>query len=87
MEKGIGICLLLLNLAAFFAMFADKRFARAGMRRIPERTFFLLAACGGSPGAIAGMLLFRHKTRKSLFFLGLPLILVLQIGATFFLTK
>lgn len=39
----------------------------------------LLALLGGAPGALAGMQAFRHKTRKNLFRIGVPCILVLQI--------
>lgn len=52
-----------LSLLAFGLMGLDKRRARRGGWRIRERTFFLLALLGGSPGAIAGMWAFRHKTR------------------------
>ena len=41
----------------------------------------LVAAIGGSIGAIAGMNLFRHKTKHAKFYIGLPVILVLQIVA------
>jgi uncharacterized membrane protein YsdA (DUF1294 family) len=39
-----------------------------------------VAALGGSIVAIAGMYVFRHKTRHVKFFLGLPAILIIQIG-------
>ena len=51
-----------------------------GRWRIPEKTLLLFAAAGGSPGALAGMFVFHHKIRKPLFYLGVPLILLLQIG-------
>lgn len=70
-----------LNLAAFAAMGVDKRRAKRGAWRIPERTLFLLALFGGSIGAIAGMWLFRHKTRHWYFVVGMPAILILQIAA------
>ena len=38
-----------------------------------------VAVLGGSLGAIAGMNLFRHKTKHPKFSLGLPLILAVQI--------
>ena len=78
--------LLLINLLAFCAMGLDKRKAkRSGARRIPERTLFLLALAGGSPGAIGGMFLFRHKTRHWYFRWGLPAILLLQLAVLFLL--
>lgn len=70
-----------INLAAFAAMGIDKRRARRGAWRIRERTLFLLALFGGSVGAIAGMWLFRHKTRHWYFVVGMPAILILQIAA------
>jgi len=72
------IYLLLINLAAFVAMGADKARARRRTRRTPEATLLLLAVIGGSVGALAGMLLFRHKTRHIAFSLGLPLLFLLH---------
>lgn len=68
-------------LAAFAAMGIDKRRAKRGTWRIRERTLFLLALFGGSVGAMAGMWLFRHKTRHWYFVVGMPAILILQVGA------
>ena len=45
---------------------------------IPERTLLLLAAAGGCTGALAGMLMFRHKTRKLKFMIGVPVIFVVE---------
>lgn len=76
----ILICyLILINLIAFFLMGIDKRKARTGAWRIPEKTLFLSAILGGSIGAIAGMQLFRHKTRHQSFVVGMPAILIVQI--------
>ena len=47
--------------------------------RIPEKTLFLSAILGGSIGAIAGMQLFRHKTKHRTFVIGMPVILSVQI--------
>lgn len=77
--------LIIVNLTAFFLMWADKRRAkRAGARRIRERTLFLSALLGGSMGAIAGMWLFHHKTRHWYFVWGMPLILLAQIALAAF---
>lgn len=71
--------LVLVNAAAFLLMLADKRKARKGVWRIPESTLLGVAFFGGSIGAIAGMYVFRHKTRHIRFSLGLPLILIIQL--------
>lgn len=67
------------NLLALALFGADKRRAVRGQRRIPERVLLGAAVLGGSVGAIGGMLAFRHKTRKSRFSVGLPVILALQV--------
>ena len=73
------IYLVLVNAAAFFLMLADKQKAKKGAWRIPERTLIGIAVIGGSIGAIAGMNLFRHKTRHLKFSIGLPVILAVQV--------
>ncbi len=75
------IYLVLINLAAFMAFGIDKSRARNHAWRIPEKTLFLLAAVGGSIGALLGMFFFRHKTRHLSFRIGLPVILLVQIAA------
>ena len=48
-------------------------------RRTPEATLLLLAALGGSVGALLAMHIFRHKTRHRKFTLGIPALLLAQI--------
>ena len=79
--------LVLVNALAFVLMLTDKLKAKKGAWRIPEATLLGTAALGGSIGAIAGMYLFRHKTRHIKFTLGLPLILVLQLAVVFLLIR
>ena len=57
----------------------DKRRAIRHEWRIPEATLFLIALLGGSMGSIAGMQLFRHKTKHTAFVIGMPCILIIQI--------
>ena len=81
--SGFSVILLyleLVNLAAFALMGIDKRRARRRRRRIPEATLILSAAVGGSIGALGGMYLFRHKTRKRKFTVGIPVILGMQVA-------
>ncbi len=47
----------------------------------------MLAALGGSAGALAGMYLFRHKTRKPGFVIGVPVILAVQLLLVYYMMK
>lgn len=71
--------LALLNLVSFCLMAYDKRCAKAGKRRIPEKTLFIAAACFGGLGGVLGMVLCRHKTKHWYFKVFFPLMLVVQI--------
>ena len=75
----ILIYFLITNILGLLLMGIDKLKAKKQSFRIPESTLFLTAIIGGSIGSIAGMYLFRHKTRHPQFVFGLPAILVLQI--------
>ena len=71
---------MIINIVAFFLMGIDKKKARTGAWRIPEKTLFLSAILGGSIGSICGMQLFRHKTKHKSFVIGMPAILVVQLS-------
>ena len=47
-------------------------------RRVPERTLLLIAALGGSVAMLITMRKIRHKTSKSKFMVGIPVIIILQ---------
>lgn len=74
------IYLIILNLTGFSMMGIDKQRARRHRWRIPEKNLFLAAVLGGSAGTLAGMYVFRHKTKHWYFVIGMPLILILQAG-------
>ena len=74
------VYLLLINAAGFLLMLVDKYKAKRNLWRIPEATLMGVAVIGGSIGAIAGMNLFRHKTKHAKFYIGLQVILALQIA-------
>lgn len=84
-EHLVLLYLIIINAAALLLMLADKLKAKRGAWRIPEATLMGAAVLGGSIGALAGMYLFRHKTRHPKFTLGLPLILIVQIALTIWL--
>lgn len=71
--------LLIINAAAFFLMMTDKFRAQKKLWRIPEATLMLFALLGGSVGSLLGMYVFHHKTRKVKFFVGIPVILAVQV--------
>ena len=73
-----GWYLLAINVVTFAVYGIDKFKAKRGMWRIKEATLLGLAVAGGSIGAILGMYLFRHKTKKPLFTIGVPLIIVVH---------
>ena len=75
------IYLIIVNAVGFLLMLSDKQKAKKGAWRIPEATLMGVAAIGGSLGAFAGMRLFRHKIKHPKFFIGIPVILVLQVAA------
>lgn len=70
--------LIIINVVTWLTYGLDKWKAKAGKWRIPERTLLLLALTGGSVGALAGMMLFRHKTKKAKFFIGVPVMFVVH---------
>ncbi|MBR6527763.1 MAG: DUF1294 domain-containing protein [Lachnospiraceae bacterium] len=71
--------LVLANLVAFAMYGIDKRRAIKDKWRIPEKRLLLAALFGGAPGALWGMILFHHKTKKAKFFLTVPVLFVLQV--------
>ena len=77
----LGIYFAFVNLAGFILMGVDKLKAKRRKWRIPEATLFLVAIIGGSIGSIAGMYIFRHKTKRMYFVIGMPVILAIQIIA------
>lgn len=77
--KNILIYLVAINLITFVTMYVDKRKAKWGKWRIKESTLFTLVFLGGGIGGIAGMYLFRHKTKKTRFVIGFPLILITEV--------
>lgn len=77
--KNIIIYFIIINIFGFFIMWLDKRKAKKGSWRIPEKTLFIITALGGGIGTIAGMYTFRHKTQKIQFVIGFPFITILEI--------
>jgi uncharacterized membrane protein YsdA (DUF1294 family) len=72
--------LVVINLVTFFLFWKDKRRSKKSKWRIPEKTLIGFCLIGGTIGGLAGMYGFHHKTKHALFKLGIPIILVLQLG-------
>ena len=80
MEKVIIIYyFVIINIFGFLVMGIDKLKAKSGSWRIPENTLFMFAVLGGGIGTTTGMYVFRHKTKKKSFTIGMPTIVVLEI--------
>ena len=73
------IYLVMINVLSFFIMGLDKVKAKKQRYRISENTLLFIALIGGSLGSYLGMYCFHHKTIHIKFYMGIPLILFIQI--------
>ena len=67
-----------MNVVSFALMGHDKRAARQGKWRVPEKRLFLVTACFGGLGGVLGMKVFHHKTKHWYFKVFFPVLLVVQ---------
>lgn len=74
------VTIAIMNIVAFVLMGHDKRCARQGKRRVPEKWLFLVTACFGGLGGVLGMKVFHHKTQHWYFKVFFPVLLELQIA-------
>ena len=74
------ILLVVMNIISFALMGHDKKCARRGKWRVPERTLFLATACFGGLGGVLGMKVFHHKTKHWYFRVFFPGLLIVQIA-------
>ncbi|MGN1107159.1 MAG: DUF1294 domain-containing protein [Huintestinicola sp.] len=66
----------------------DKRLAKKGGWRIPEKLLFFVALIGGAAAMYITMRAIRHKTLHKRFMIGLPVIIIIQtIAVCFILIK
>lgn len=77
--QNILLYVIIINVIGFIAMLIDKKKAKRGSWRIPEKTLFTITLLGGGIGTILGMYAFRHKTKKLRFTIGFPVILLCEI--------
>lgn len=81
------IYLALVNFVTFLFYLKDKKAAEKGKDRVKIVTLLSLSFIGGSIGALCGMYLLRHKTNKSYFTLGVPLMIAMQVFVLFYLSN
>jgi uncharacterized membrane protein YsdA (DUF1294 family) len=77
--KYFYLYLVIINAAGFVSMLVDKQKSKKGAWRTPERILMTIAAVGGSLGSYLGMQLFRHKTKHPKFYIGIPVLLAVQV--------
>lgn len=85
--KYFIIYIVLINIICFIVYGIDKFLAKKNCFRISERCLFLFSLFGGALGAIIGMLLFRHKTKKFKFYLWNIIMLIIWIYLVFSFMK
>ena len=75
--RSVMIFFLAVNVLAFLVMLWDKMQSRkSGAERISEGLLFFMATMFGSIGVYLGMFVFRHKTRKWYFVIGIPMLIL-----------
>ena len=79
--------LLLINFIAFLLTYYDKKASKTGLRRVRENTLILVALLGGSAAMYITMKMIHHKTRVSLFMVGLPFIFVVEMILVIFIAR
>lgn len=76
-----------INIITFWMFALDKKRARKKVWRIPESRLLFFSLIGGSLGGILAMITVHHKTRKLIFTIGMPVLLVINILALYYLKK
>ena len=78
-EVMLTVYIIAISFITFACFGIDKWKAVNHKWRISEATLIGLCLIGGSAGGLTGMLFFCHKTKKPLFFAGIPVIFIIQI--------
>lgn len=65
--KYFLLYLIIINLISFALFFIDKQKAKKDRWRIQEKTLHAMSFLGGVVGSIAAMIIFHHKTKKTVF--------------------
>lgn len=76
-EKYILIYLIVINLITFIVFAIDKIYAIKKKWRYKEVSLLGMCLFGGAIGGFLAMHLFHHKTKKKVFVIGVPLIIII----------
>lgn len=80
LDRIIIIYLIGINIIAFILYGVDKIKAVAGKWRVTEASLIGIATIGGCFGAFIGMRVWHHKTRKLMFQVLVPLLIIIWIA-------
>ena len=78
--------IIIINVITFLVYGIDKYLAYKEKSRVSEKLLLTLALCFGIIGALLGMKIFRHKTKKKSFKTSIILIIIIQVVTVYFLT-
>lgn len=81
------VILVIWNIIVFVIYGVDKFNAINNRWRVSEKELLLMALFMGGFGAFFGMQLFRHKTRHLKFTVGVPIMMLLNLGVIYLLRK
>ena len=85
-ENLFFLCyLVLINIMTLIAFGMDKYYAVKSKSRIPIIALIGISAFGGTIGGLLGMYIFKHKTTKNYFSIGLRVILFTQLIVLFYI--
>ena len=69
---------IVINITSFIMFRVDKRKSEKNLYRINENTLLLLCLFGGAIGGLMGMVVFKHKLGKKRFYIGIPVLIILN---------
>ena len=76
---AVAAYMLFINIFTFINFASDKKKAKRKEMRISENRLLLLCVIGGAAGGLIGMRRRHHKTQKSKFSIGVPILMIVQM--------
>lgn len=70
--------LAIINIVSFSIMGIDKTKSKKHKYRISENMLIGLSVFGGAVGLLIGMVVFKHKTSKNKFYIGVPILYIVN---------